>query len=588
MFVSVIYRLSPKCNVSRVPVPSGGGGERRPFDAAKNSLRYFTDKLFGDLKDESGKVPVSKLYEGLQEAGIRQTDPRLSESMRKISQLQREGRTTTANNGGIMLDKVHFRESVKENAALIKKAFTSDFVIPEFGRFTDIIDDMYRSCQSNTDGKVASYIPQLFRYKPENWGVALCTVDGQRHAIGDTDVFFSLQSCSKPLTYVVGLNELGHNVVHQYIGHEPSGQQFNHIKLSDENRPHNPMINSGAILMASLIKNDLCLADRFDYMYQQLKRLAGGEYIGFNNSVFLSERETADRNFAIGYLLKENKCFPSGVNLTEVMDFYFQLCSIDITCETGAVMAATLANGGVCPITDEQLLSANSVRDTLSLMHSCGMYNYSGEFAFKVGLPAKSGVSGAILLVVPNVMGMCLWSPPLDVNGNTVRGIQFCQELVKMFNFHHYDTIKHSLQRIDPRRTDLDRHSHEVMNLLFGAATGDVTYTLRRMALSGVDMGKSDYDGRTGLHLASAEGHLDTVVFLLEKCDVVHDPKDRWNHTPLDDAVRFKHPKIADYLRAYALKKQQTSPPEKPWLPTSPMTNGRPGSDSTPSSSPRR
>ena len=124
--------------------------------------------------------------------------------------------------------------------------------------------------------------------------------------------------------------------------------------------------------------------------------------------------------------MRENKCFPPGTKINEVLDFYFQLCSLEITAESGAVIAATLANGGINPLTGEAILSVEAVRNTLTLMHSCGMYNYSGQFAFKVGLPAKSGVSGCILLVVPNTLGICLWSPPLDGNGNSCRGVQFC------------------------------------------------------------------------------------------------------------------------------------------------------------------
>ena len=155
--------------------------------------------------------------------------------------------------------------------------------------------------------------------------------------------------------------------------------------------------------------------------------LLGYEFLGFNNSVFLSERATADRNFSMGYFMKEQNCFPTGADLHETLDLYFQSCSMEINTETLSVMGATLANGGVCPTTGEKVLNSSDVRDVLSLMYSCGMYNYSGEFAFQVGLPAKSGVSGAILLVIPNVMCVALWSPPLDSLGNSVRGIQFCQ-----------------------------------------------------------------------------------------------------------------------------------------------------------------
>ncbi|CAB1346706.1 unnamed protein product, partial [Coregonus sp. 'balchen'] len=135
--------------------------------------------------------------------------------------------------------------------------------------------------------------------------------------------------------------------------------------------------------------------------------------------------------------------------MTSILDFYFQLCSIEVTCESASVMAATLANGGFCRITAERVLSPEAVRDTLSLMHSCGMYDFSGQFAFHVGLPAKSGVAGGILLVVPNVMGIMCWSPPLDKLGNS--------DLVSRFNFHNYDNLRHFAKKHDPRREGGDQ-----------------------------------------------------------------------------------------------------------------------------------
>lgn len=300
-----------------------------------------------------------------------------------------------------------------------------------------------------------------------------------------------------------------------------------------------------------------CIGDLFTILRRccvQYKRIVGGEFLGFNNAVFLSEKETAHRNCALGHYMMENKCFPENASLDETLDFYFQLCSIEVTVNSASIMAATLANGGYCPITGEEILSATSVRNTLSLMHSCGMYDYSGGFAFKVGLPAKSAVSGIILLVVPNVAGFCLWSPPLERMGNSVRGVAFAERLVQKFNFHHYDNIKHTQQqKKDPRVRHTDTQATRVVNLLFGAYNGDLT-ALRLMALGNQDMGIADYDGRTALHLAASEGHLECVQFLVEKCHVVVGATDRWGHTPLDDAVRFQRTAVQQYLEEFSAK----------------------------------
>ncbi|KAH9490572.1 hypothetical protein Btru_034153 [Bulinus truncatus] len=260
----------------------------------------------------------------------------------------------------------------------------NQFIIPEFVQFTQRIDELFWRAKANTHGQLASYIPQLTRFNPESWGLAICTVDGKRYALGDAYDPVCLQSVSKPLTYAMVLDELGPDVVHQYVGQEPSGQAFNTIGLDPKNRPHNPMVNAGAVVICSLLKQGMNLADKFDYNQQKLRQLAGNEFVSFNNSIFLSERQTADRNFAIGYYLKEKQCFPRGANLHELLDFYFQLCSVETTCDSGAVVAATLANGGICPTTGVKVLEPYCIRDTLSLMLSCGMYDYSGQFAFKI------------------------------------------------------------------------------------------------------------------------------------------------------------------------------------------------------------
>ncbi|KAF6020077.1 hypothetical protein EB796_021624 [Bugula neritina] len=436
------------------------------------------------------------------------------------------------------------------NFVLLRRALTSQFIIPEFQKFTSKIDDIYWECKSIHSGKVATYIPQLSRYSPDYWAVSICTIDGQRHSIGDFNVPFCLQSGAKPLAYAMAVNELGSDLVHQYVGQEPSGQAFNSLVLDANNKPHNPMINAGALAVTSLLKNDLLLSDRFEYFNVQAKRLGGQEEVGFHNPTFLSERATADRNRAIGWFMKENKCFPEGINLEETLDFYFQCCSVEVTCMSASVIAASIANGGICPTTGDKVLSAESVRNTLSLMYSCGMYDYSGQFAFKVGLPAKSGVSGCVLLIIPNVMGVCLWSPPLDHLGNSVRAVNFCERLVAKFNFHNYDNLRHNQTKTDPRKRILESNINQIASGIYAAFNNDTKYLLRQHR-SGGDLSQGDYDQRTALHVAASEGHLEAVSFLIETGKCSPDKRDRWGRKPLHDAVSFGHNEVAEYLRQY-------------------------------------
>lgn len=532
----------------------------------EDQQRIVEDVLFDMFKNNEEKIPMGKFLAALRSTGLRKTDPRVKEMLDNLKNVPayRSGEVSSAES--LVLDRSTFKSIVTKNIVLISRAFRGQFVIPDFTGFTKYIEEFYWKCKANHNGKVADYIPQLARYSPDYWGVSLCTIDGQRFSIGDVEVPFTIQSCSKPLSYAISLNSVGADTVHKYIGQEPSGRMFNELILDYTKKPHNPMINAGAIvvcsLLLSLVKPEMKLSDKFDYIASYFKRLAGYEFLGFSNATFLSERDSGDRNYALGFYMREHKCFPDKNNLKETLDFYFQLCSMETNCDAASVIAATLANGGICPITEEKVLDSHCVRDTLSLMHSCGMYDYSGQFAFNIGLPAKSGVSGALILVVPNVMGMCLWSPPLDALGNSVRGVQFCDELVQVFNFHRYDNLKHTSQKKDPRRHKFETKGLQIVSLLFSAASGDVT-AMRRHKLSGMDMGQCDYDGRTSLHLAAAEGHSDCVEFLLKQCHVPHSPRDRWGHTPLDDARTFHQTRVVELLEDFIKDQDRSQSPDE-------------------------
>uniref|UniRef100_A0A8C7UD03 glutaminase n=1 Tax=Oncorhynchus mykiss TaxID=8022 RepID=A0A8C7UD03_ONCMY len=454
--------LSTKSDDGSVPPPTDTKNDTSTSNETANKeaaaekrrkagiLPSLEDLLFYTIAGGAEKIPAHKFTTALKATGLRTGDPRLKECMENLKVIMK---TTSDGN----LDRHLFKKCVQSNIVLLTQAFRKKFVIPDFVSFASEIDALYENAKNLGGGQVADYIPQLARFSPDLWAVSICTVDGQRHTAGDTKVPFCLQSCVKPLKYAIAVHDHGTEYVHRFIGKEPSGLRFNKLFLNEEDKPHNPMVNAGAIVCTSLLKQGASNAEKFDYVMNFMNKLAGNEYVGFSNATFQSERESGDRNFAIGYYLKEKKCFPEGTDMTSILDLYFQLCSIEVTCESASVMAATLANGGFCPITGERVLGPEAVRNTLSLMHSCGMYDFSGQFAFHVGLPAKSGVAGGILLVVPNVMGIMCWSPPLDKLGNSVRGIQFCTDLVSLCNFHNYDNLKHFVKKLDPRREGGDQ-----------------------------------------------------------------------------------------------------------------------------------
>ncbi|XP_037068233.1 glutaminase kidney isoform, mitochondrial-like [Pollicipes pollicipes] len=529
----------------------------------RHTLSHVEDKLCEMFRasDKSGRVNVTKFLEALALAGLRQTDPRLVEMRRAIASIQANCASDVRfwASDGLCFDEDVFKGVIMDNIDIIHKALTGDLVIPHFESLCEHLEELYELCEKDDSGKVASYIPQLERFDPSLWGISVCTVDGQRYSIGDVSVPFTIQSTSKPISYAIACAEKGPEYVHSFVGQEPSGRSFNELVLDNSLKPHNPMINAGAIMTSSLIKPTMAIADRFDFVFQTYRRLTGGEYLGFNNAVYLSERQAADRNFALAYFMRENKCFPHVQDLGETLDFYFQMCSLEATCESASVIAGTLANGGICPITGEAVLEPSAVRNTLCLMHSCGMYDYSGQFAFKCGLPAKSGVSGVILLVIPNVMGLALYSPALDRCGNSVRGVKLCKELVYRFNFHHFDNVSASGEKIDPRKTSNEKRADMVHRLLFAAAAGDLT-AIKRYSLMEMHLEAADYDGRTALHLAAAEGHVHIVRFLLQKCSVLVDAKDRWGSAPVDDAQLAGHEDITKLLLKHYVESGITIP----------------------------
>jgi glutaminase len=488
--------------------------------------------------DGDGLISREEFQDVLTSLGLRQSDTRLSDCMKRLQQF------------GLRqpIDYPTFVEIVRPNILLIERALQGQLAVPDFASFCREIDEIHLIASERRDGDVARYIPQLSRVNPEQFGLALCTVDGQRYSLGESEVEFCVQSCCKPINYALALEEHGETMVHRYVGREPSGRSFNELTLDHDGKPHNPMINSGAIMCCALLQPDAPPADRFDYVMSRWKAAAGGIKAGFSNATYLSERRSADRNFAIGYYMQEKRAFPEGTDLISTLEFYFQCCSIEATCEGMSVVAATLANGGVCPITGEQIFSTQTVQHTLSLMNSCGMYDFSGEFAFSVGLPAKSGVAGAIMVVVPNVMGFCTWSPRLDRLGNSVRGLEFCKQLVNRFNFHTYDNMSGLSDKRDPRLERNRAFSDDITALIWAASKGDLS-AVRQFAARRVPLNASDYDGRSPLHLAASEGHAHVVRWLLRH-GASPAALDRWGGNALDDADRHGHTEVASLLRA--------------------------------------
>jgi len=303
--------------------------------------------------------------------------------------------------------------------------------------FQNYLESLHRNYAVMDKGDVASYIPELLKADPQWFGIALITIDGHVYQVGDSRQPFTIQSISKAITYGIALEDNGVEAVMRKVDVEPSGEAFNSISLEpDTGRPRNPMINAGAIATVSLIKGDTP-EEKLSRMLKCYESYLGHP-VTIDEDVYRSEKSTGHRNRAIAYLLRNSNIIEKDTD--DVLDVYFKQCSILVTCRDLAQIGATLANNGVNPITGVRALESRHVPKVLSVMSSCGMYDYSGAWVYEVGMPAKSGVGGGIVAVLPGQFGLAVFSPKLDERGNSARGIAACKKISSDFGLHMFHT----------------------------------------------------------------------------------------------------------------------------------------------------
>lgn len=338
-----------------------------------------------------------------------------------------------------------------------------------------VLQELHRRFAGMHEGTVATYIPELAKANPDWFGICLVTPGGQVYEIGDTAQPFTIQSISKPFAYGLALEDNGLADVNAKVGVEPTGDAFNSISLEPgSGRPRNPMINAGAIAATGLV-GGRSLASRRDRIVETLSRYAGRP-LSIDQAVHRSESETGHRNRAIGHMLRNFDILTA--EPTPTVDLYFQQCAVSVTCRDLAVMAATLANHGVNPLTGAIALRGAYVEHVLTVMSTCGMYNWSGEWLYRVGIPSKSGVAGGVLAVLPGQLGIGVFSPRLDPQGNSVRGIKVCEMLSRYFDLHlfnqrrpapalrnRYTVAQVGSRRVRPsvERDQLSAHGHEAV-----------------------------------------------------------------------------------------------------------------------------
>jgi glutaminase len=311
--------------------------------------------------------------------------------------------------------------------------------------------DLHRRLAGLNDGDLASYIPELTRADPNWFGIALATVDGHVYQVGDSRQTFTIQSVSKPFVYGLALSDHGADQVLAKVGVEPSGEAFNSISLEPvTGRPLNPMINAGAIATTSLIVGD-GPAERERRVLEMLGRYAGHD-LAIDEKVYASEARTGHRNRALAHLMRNFDIIESDPE--PGLDLYFRQCSVLVSCRDLALMGACLANNGVNPVTGVRALPEAQVARVLAVMASCGMYDYSGAWIYNVGMPAKSGVGGGLVAVLPGQMAIAVFAPLLDARGNSCRGIRVCEEVSRDFGLHLFHTGRATYASIIRTRFD--------------------------------------------------------------------------------------------------------------------------------------
>jgi glutaminase len=534
-----------------------------------SNITHSTRQVFHALDLEGRQSVSSAFFIGfLKRNGLDRDDARLTALFAYLDSL------IPKSAGDYNLTLEEFDMAISSCSSLIYKCVTGVLRVPDFTSLAQFIDEIYERVEPNVSGENAQYIPQLAQVDPDQFSISFTSVDGQHYSVGKADTQFCIQSCSKPISYLIALNEFGAEYVHSHVGTEPSGHKFNEMVLKDAATaekptlqiPHNPMINAGAIMTVSMVQPTLeDRKKRLEYVLDVWRKLSGGRAapVGYDDDTYKSESATADRNWCLAYMMKEKGAFPPCFNnLSETLELYFQICSILNTNRAMSIMAATLANGGLNPRTSERVFSADHVRSALPLMLTAGMYDYSGQWAYDIGLPAKSGVGGCVFMCIPNVGGISIWSPRLDGIGNSARGVAVAKELCDRLAFHNFEVFSGLSQTkwdITMKRGAI-RHK-QCEQILFAASQGDVAelFNIHASGITGENFYGGDYDARTPLHLAAAEGHKGVVQFLINKCPdkmkaSVLNSLDRWKGTPLDDAVHHGHEDIAEVLRAAGAK----------------------------------
>ncbi|MGV8145721.1 MAG: glutaminase A [Alkaliphilus sp.] len=299
----------------------------------------------------------------------------------------------------------------------------------------DKICELVQQNRQNTkNGKLPTYIPELSKANPEILGIYISKLNGEEFGCGDYKHKFTMQSISKVVTLLLALEDNGEKFVFSKVGMEPTGDSFNSmtkLEIVTPSKPFNPMINAGAIAVTSMIRGRNS-KEKIDRILFFLRKITCNSNLNINKPVYLSEKNTGDKNRALAYFLKDVGILEGDAE--DQLNVYFMQCAIEVDCCDIARIASFIANDGIVPSSGEKLVSKKNAVIAKAFMVTCGMYDGSGEFAINAGIPAKSGVGGGIMAVAPNQLGMGVVGPALDKKGNSIAGVKLLTDVSKEFS----------------------------------------------------------------------------------------------------------------------------------------------------------
>lgn len=498
------------------------------------------DRIFHALDAQSqGFIVKHDFLQALLDRGILPDDVRIRQTTQGLNELKNDQ----------TIDAKLFRQLVRPHITLIEKALTGNLVIPDFKNFASFLTNLYNRTLQNEDGEVSTYIPALASLNSDDYAFSVCTVDGQRFHIGDYQQPYLARETAEPINYCLALSQGDEQSIHERVDRIPKEEGFDYLMLTKSGIPHNPLTGAGALLIGSLLSQEDVAGARLKNVMNLWESMAGGIRPVQSKAAFNQEQTVADRDRALAYFMQQHRLFAEGSKVDDELDFLWHCLALQTTTEAQSVMAATLANAGVCPTTEQEVLTPGVAKRCLAIMAIAGLQEQSSEFFYTVGLPATAGESGVMMIVVPDVMGIAIWSPRVDENGLSVKGTDFAHKLTQRFNFHAFDSAIKNVDKVDPRLKKNETKMQGVMAVTSAASIGDLD-ELHRLYSAGVDLNEGEYDKRTGLHLAASEGHLEAVQFFIDK-NVDINPKDRWGGTPLADAKREGHIKVLELLKRH-------------------------------------